>query len=134
MFEKYMIVEEECKNIKENENTTGFQIGVRVTYYRGIIIGIIKDFQVTVDGKVYTKDNMEFTFNGNTYTFNKMYGVTEERWGFGDVALLTIKQEGGLSAGAHEVEVLEELRVSYGLMPEYHPNVARWKKTIIFEA
>jgi len=131
MFDKYMIYDAECKNVVKDGKVTGFQVGVRVTYYRGIIIALIKNFEVTVDGVKYTKDDMTFTFNGNhTYTFDEMFGVTDERWGFGDVAVITVNKDGGLTPGEHEIEVTEELRVSYGLMENYFPNKAHWKKKI----
>lgn len=132
MFDKYMIHTPSCKNVTEDGKTTGFQIGVRVTYYRGICVAIIKDFDVTVDGVHYGKNDMTYTFGGNTYTFEQMFGNTAQRWGFGDVALLTVKKDGGLAPGEHEVEVREELRISYGLMENYHPNIAKWKTAIQF--
>lgn len=132
MFDKYMIYKDDCKNVLgEKGEATAFQIGLRVTYYRGIIIALIKDLKISVDGKAYSVEDMTFTFNGShTYRFEEMFGVTEERWNFGDVMIVTIAKDGGLSAGAHEVEVTQTLRVSYGLMETYHPNVAHWKTTV----
>lgn len=132
MFDKYMIYKDDCKNVlNKNNEAIAFQVGLRVTYYRGIIIALIKDLKISIDGKDYSKEEMTFTFNGShTYRFEEMFGVTDERWNFGDVMVVTIDKDGGLSAGEHEIEVTQSLRVSYGLMETYHPNIAHWKTTI----
>lgn len=130
MFEKYMIYDEGFRNVEKDGEIIGFQIGVRITYYRGVVLAVIGDFKVTVDGILYTKDRMTFTVNGNTYTFDEMIGKTDEHWDFGDVAYLTVLLPGGLAQGEHEVEVTERIRVVYGLMDMLMPNIATWKKKL----
>ncbi len=130
MFEKYMIYDKGFRNVEKDGEITGFQVGVRITYYRGVVLAVIGDFKVTVDGIAYTKDQMTFTVNGNTYTFKEMIGKTDEHWDFGDVAYLTVLRPGGLPEGEHEVEVTEQIRVVYGLRDMLLPNIATWRKKL----
>ncbi|MGB8455507.1 MAG: DUF6379 domain-containing protein [Anaerocolumna sp.] len=133
MFEKYMIYDKGFQNIEKDGNIIGFQVGVRITYYRGVVLAVIGDFKVTVDGSFYTKEQMTFTVNGNTYTFDEMLGKTDEHWDFGDVAYLRVLLPGGLSEGGHSVEVTERIRVVYGLSDMLMPNIATWKKELFLE-
>lgn len=126
-----MIHDNEFKNVKnEKDQITGFQIGVRITYYRGVFLALIKNFEVTVDGVTYKKGDMTFTVNGHTYTFDEMIGKVDEHWEFGDVAILTINKPDGLAKGEHDVTVVEEIRVCYGLMPVPIHNSAKWNKKL----
>ena len=58
MFEKYMIVEKDTKNIVEDGKVTGFRVGARVPYYRGLGISMIEDIQLSVDGKPFLRMNL----------------------------------------------------------------------------
>lgn len=69
MFDKYMISSDNLKNVKVGNIFTGFQIGVRITYYRGIALSIIDGFTVTVDGENFETDSMTFTVKNREYTF-----------------------------------------------------------------
>lgn len=131
MFEKYIIYDNGFRNVEKNGEIIGFQVGVRINYYRGVVLAVIGDYKVTVDGSLYTKEQMTFTVNGNTYTFEEMNGKTDEHWDFGDVAYLTVLLPGGLSDGEHEVEVMEFIRVVYGLNNMQMPCTAVWKKKLV---
>lgn len=76
MFDKYFICDESFKNVVEDGEVTGFQIGVKVSYYRGVILGIVNDMKVTVDGQTYNKEDMTFTVKAGTFTFEQMAGAT----------------------------------------------------------
>lgn len=130
MFDKYFICGEKFENVVCNGEITGFQIGVRASYYRGVSLAIIKDFKVWVDGEQYTKADMTVTINGRTFTFEEMVGNTEIHWDFGDVALLHIKRPGGLSLGEHDVAVYEELRIVNGMNIAPVPFCAKWEKKL----
>ncbi len=131
MFEKYIIFDDGFRNVEENNEVIGFQVGVRISYYRGVCLAVVGDFTVTVDGETYTKDQMTFTVADGTYTFEEMKGRNDLRWDFGEVAYLTIRKPGGLAPGEHKVRVYEMIRVVYGLNKMLMPNTAEWEKTIV---
>jgi hypothetical protein len=113
MFDKYLIGEKGFRNVVEDGQTTGFQLEVRIAYYRGLDLSMVEGFEVSVDGREFPRENNLFTVRGRTYTFTQMETEYDEKWEMGEVALLTVPLPGGLSAGTHEVSVVEYLRVSY---------------------
>ena len=115
LFDKYFICEETFKNVIRGSEVIGFQIGIKVSYYRGIILGIIKNIEVTVDGEKYSRDQMTFTVKAGTFTLDEMVGREDVRWDFGEIGYVFVRKPGGLSEGAHTVRVHEEVRIVNGM-------------------
>jgi hypothetical protein len=113
MFEKYIIVENETKNIEENGKITGFQVGARVPYYRGLGISMIEDIQLRVDDKPVEPENILVNLHGNSYTLKQMETEPDDRWEFGEVGILKVSHPGGLEQGKHKFDLLFNLRISY---------------------
>ena len=130
MFDKYLIGEKGFRNIVEDGQTTGFQLEVRIAYYRGLGLSMVEGFEVSVDGREFPRENNLFTLRGRTYTYQQMETEYEEHWEMGEVAQLTVPLPGGLSAGTHEVAVVEYLRVSY--VPVI--TTGRDRKTLLLES
>ena len=130
MFDKYLIGEKGFRNVVEDGQTTGFQLEVRIAYYRGLGLSMVEGFEVSVDGRECPRENNLFTLRGRTYTYQQMETEYEEHWEMGEVAQLTVPLPGGLSAGTHEVAVVEYLRVSY--VPVI--TTGRDRKTLLLES
>jgi Domain of unknown function (DUF6379) len=121
MFNKYMILTREFRNVTENGNVTGFQVKIRIPYYRGVRLSLIDTVQLTVDGEDFPMDKMTFTVGGRTYTFAELGKVTDTEWFFGNPATLTAKKPGGLATGMHTVQLGIVIRKSY--LPKNDPNL-----------
>lgn len=115
MFDKYFICDDTFMNVSKDGQIVGFQIGIKVSYYRGVILGIVNNCEVTVDGELFTKDQMTFTVKAGTFTFAEMAGRDDVRWDFGETAYLRVDKPGGLPEGEHTVEVFEEIRIVNGM-------------------
>ena len=113
MFDKYMVLTRGFQNVFEKGSVVGFQIKVRITYYRGVYLSLIGGFDVTIDGEAFQRDQMRFTIGGRTYSFAELAKVEDVQWPFGEPATLTILKPGGLKPGIHDVQVSETIRVSY---------------------
>jgi hypothetical protein len=113
MFDKYLIGENGFRNVVGDGKTTGFQLEVRIAYYRGLGLSMVEGFEVSVDGREFPRQDNLFTVRGRTFTHRQMETEYDERWEMGEVAQLTVPLSGGLSVGKHEVAVTEFLRVSY---------------------
>ena len=113
MFDKYMVLTRGFQNVLEKGSIVGFQIKVRITYYRGVYLSLIGGFDVTVDGEAFKRDQMRFTTGGRTYSFDELAKVEDVQWPFGEPATLTVLKPGGLKPGIHDVQVSETIRVSY---------------------
>lgn len=108
MMDKLMIVEDSLENVDG-----GFAFLGRLPYYRGLGLSMIEDIQVTIDGELIARENIRFSVRGKTYTLDQMETVYDDRWNFGEKALITALKPGGLTPGAHTLEMAVRNRVSY---------------------
>ncbi len=113
MFDKYMIVGEEFRNVEKDGEVTGFQVGLRLPYYRGIVISLVDPPQLSVDGESIAPEGLTVTLHGNTYKLAEMEDQDVDRWEFGEVGIVTVNKPGGLKPGRHEVDVEQHLKISY---------------------
>jgi hypothetical protein len=113
MHDNFMIVGEEFRNVEKDGQITGFQIGARLPYYRGIPLALFGGLDLTVDGERFSRDQITVTVHGNTYTLDQMETEIEDRWEFGEVAIITVRKPGGLRPGEHKVELKELVLMTY---------------------
>lgn len=113
MFDKYIIVGEAFKNIEENGKVTGFQFGLRLPYYRGVVLSLVGETKLTVDGEVYPLNKMKVTIGEKTYPMDKLIDEPVNKWEFGETGIVTVEKPGGLPAGAHKLEISQHMRISY---------------------
>lgn len=117
MFDKYIIVEDTLRNVVKDDDVTGFQLGVRLPYYRGLGLSMVEDVRVTVDGQTAPAGSVSLTVHGNTYKLTELPGIFDDRWEMGEVATVFVERRGGLAPGEHAVAVSERLRISYMPVP-----------------
>ena len=127
------ILERGFKNVHEGGKITGFELLIKSSYYRGIALSLIEDFEVTVDGESYGRDKIKFTTpdGAHTYTLDELQDVTTIRWPWQAPAKLTVSKPGGLKPGAHNVQVVQKDRISY--MPS-NPQVRTYRKNVVLVA
>src|SRR3954451_19680925 len=113
MFDRYIIVGEEFKNVRKNGEVTGFQIGKRLPYYRGVVLSIIGPNELVVDGERYSPDKISVTLHGKTYEWSELEDTINDRWEFGEVGILNVEKPGGLPPGEHKVELIQHMNISY---------------------
>jgi hypothetical protein len=113
MFDKYMVLTRGFQNVVQNGQITGFQMKVRITYYRGVFLALIAGFEVSVDGESFKRDQMRFTIGDHTYSMDELAKAENVRWPFGEPATLTILKPGGLKPGVHDVRVVQTIKPAY---------------------
>jgi hypothetical protein len=113
MFDKYIIVGEEFKNVQKDGKVTGFQVGVRIPYYRGIQVSQIDDLELSLDGEPVPRETITVTLHGHTYTLDEFLNEDDDRWEFGEVGVLTVRKPGGLTPGRHTLALAPYLRIGY---------------------
>jgi len=113
MFDRYLIGEKGFHNVVEDGKAKGFQLELRIPYYRGLGLSMLEGFDVTVDEKLFPREDNLFTVRGRTFTQKEMETVYDERWEMGEVAQLMVPLAAGLAKGKHNVSVVAYLRVSY---------------------
>jgi Domain of unknown function (DUF6379) len=113
MFDRYTICEEGFCNAAQDAQIAGFEILIRIAYYRGLRLSMVEGFDVTVDGESYPAEKNLFTTGGRTYTYEEMENEPTGRWEFGEKAVLFVPKPGGLTPGPHTIHVVQHLRISY---------------------
>ena len=113
MLETHMLNPNAYKNVTEDGKTVGFSFQMRVPYYRGITLSIIRNIQVVVDGEEFPREALTITVNGETFTLEEARTVISNRWLFGQFGEITVKKDGGLSSGTHHIAVTITVAPSY---------------------
>jgi hypothetical protein len=113
MMAEWNIHDEGFKNVSQNGKVTGFQVKIQASYYRGISLSLIEDYEVTIDGETFKQDQIKFGVGGKDYALAEMENLAEERWPWLEPAVLTVNKAGGLKPGMHDVQVVYFYRVSY---------------------
>jgi len=121
---KYVLVEDGFCNVKKDGETIGFQVKMRIPYYRGTPLSLIGDIMVSADGVEYTGNCLLFTFAGETYTMDELTTVTRQYWYYGAPATITVLKPGGLEPGRHRIGAFASMRISYMSKEELTGNYA----------
>jgi len=112
MFEKYLIVDDSLRSTAD-----GFAFDARLGYYRGLGLSMIEDLAVSIDGLDAPREAVRFDEGHGALTLAEMETAYDRRWGFGEIATISVVWPAGLSAGPHRVGLTERLRVSYMPFP-----------------
>jgi hypothetical protein len=113
MLESPVIQSRGFRNVGDGVKLTGFQVAVRLDYYRGVWASQLRPVTVTVDGESYENDRITWTIAGKTVAQDELAERTEVHWNSMDPAYLTISKAGGLEPGIHEIELLIQFSASY---------------------
>lgn len=110
-FEPFMIGES-LSNEPDGEATTAV-LPIRIPYYRGIVLSLIEEFELTIDGDRFAREDIRFRLRGRDYSMDEVEGDGRTRWEFGEWAALVVPRAGGYAPGVHDVELVQQLRLSY---------------------
>jgi hypothetical protein len=113
MLENHMIQSRGFKNVSHLGQVMGFQVKIRIKYYRGIFVSLIEGAEVAVDGQSFERNQIRWTIGNHTFTQDELGNVTDVHWQWTEPATLTISKPGGLKPGNHTVRVSMSYRTSY---------------------
>ena len=101
------------RNIREGERITGFQVPVRLTYYRGVWLPQLRPATITVDGEKYEGEQITWVIDGKEYAQNELSDFPDVQWSSLTPAIFRVRKPGGLELGIHDVEVQIQFSASY---------------------
>ena len=113
MQDPYIIMTTGFKNSTGGGAVTGYQIKIRIPYYRGVYLSAVDYLKLSVDGQDIARENLRIVVNGRTFTMAEMEEAGDTRWFYGDPATLLIAKAGGLAPGIHTITVGITIRKSY---------------------
>lgn len=113
-FGNSVLCEQGFKNVGQQGEITGFQVRVRISYYRGIPLSLLDGYEIEVDEEKFTNDVISFSLDNKEYIpCTQLGNYTEKRWEYGDKAYLRVTKKGGLPQGLHHVKVTQKIAVPY---------------------
>lgn len=115
MLEKDCIQSLGFRNVVKDGEVKGFQIKVRSIYYRGLWLSQIRPATIKVDDITYKGEQITWVINGKEYTQEEMKSIGDVHWDITEPATLSVKKQGGLKSGFHDVEF------EYGFSSSYMP-------------
>lgn len=101
------------RNVKKDNQITGFQVPLRLTYYRGVWLPQLRPATVTVDGQKFEGDQITWVIDGKSYEQSEFQNYPDVQWSSLTPAILQVTREGGLTLGNHDVEVQIFFSTSY---------------------
>ena len=104
-MEKQVIQSVGFRNIKENGEVVGFQLKIRLPYYRGVFLSQLRPGTLFVDGERFERQDIIWNINGEDYTMEEMAVDFKTFWHPTNCAVLKIKKPGGLAQGYHDLKL-----------------------------
>jgi len=101
MQDPWVIMNTGFKNTLAAGSVGGYQIDIRIPYYRSVYLSAIHSLDLSVDGEAIPQQDLRIAVAGKTFTIAQMYEADSVRWGFGDPATLLVHRQGGLKPGLH---------------------------------
>ena len=99
MLEKEVIQSVGFRNIKENGEIVGFQVKVRIPYYRGIFLCQLRPGTLYVDDMRFEKEDLVWNIGGKDHTYEEMKSDMETHWAVTEPAVIKVKLNGGTETG-----------------------------------
>lgn len=115
MFDKYIVCDDGFRALPDGR--AGGVVEVRMPYYRGLTLSMVEAVDLVLDGKPVPAERTTFTVHGNTYTFDELPQVIDDRWEMGERAELAFETDDPLGLGEHDVTIAVRLRISYMPVP-----------------
>ncbi len=106
MLEMEAIQYKGFRNLKKDNEVTGFQVGIRFVAYRGPWLSQFRFKHIKVDGVEYGPDACTFCLHGVEYTYEEMLQDWHVKWNLQDVCYIRVRKPGGLPSGNHRVQVV----------------------------
>lgn len=119
-YDELMLEKSSVKNVSAGNITYGYEFPIMYPSYRGTFLSCIERLTVRVDGQEIPHEDLRFTLKGKQFLISEIPALCHEYWFVLDPAFITVFNDGGLPAGAGEIEVELVHRVPYtGYFGEY---------------
>jgi sugar phosphate isomerase/epimerase len=126
MLDRDLVQHRGFSNVVADGRVTGFQLLLRNPNYRGLSSSLVDGVDVTVDGTTWSHEDTLVTLQGRSFTLDELRRSTDARWHLDEPAVVTVRLDGGLAPGVHDVAVGIRLRAPY-IPIEFQPNIFRFE-------
>jgi hypothetical protein len=112
----------QTRGFRNRGDGDGFEVRLRLPYYRGLWTNLIDGAVVTVDGERFDTDDISWSIDGVSYTLDELRASADARWPVDVPAVLSVPRAEPLSIGFHDIEAELRLRMSY-IPEELQPTI-----------
>lgn len=113
MLELPVIQSRGFRNVGDGTKFTGFQVPVRLDYYRGVWASQLRPATVTVGSETFRDAQVAWSIAGQVVEQADLAKRSDVHWNSMDPALLIVRKPGGLTPGLHDVAVEFTWSASY---------------------
>ena len=106
----------QTRGFKNGTDGEGFEIRLRLPYYRGLWTDLLEGATVTVDGETVAAEAIRWTIGSVSGTLAELRDSSTARWPVDVPAVLAVPRPAPLAIGFHQVAV--ELRINMSYIPE----------------
>ena len=119
-YDELMFSKSTVKNSYAGDVVYGYKFEIMYPSYRGTFLSCIEKLTVKLDGVEIDQKKMRFTLNGKQFLISELPTLCHEYWFVLDRAVITVLQDGGIPAGAKQIDVEMVHRIPYtGYFGEY---------------
>lgn len=119
-YNKILICPDDMHNVLAGDKVVGYSFKIKYPSYRGAFLSCIEALKFWVDGQEVPASSVAFQLKGKEFLLEELPECFKEYWYVRDAATIQVFQDGGLSAGEHEIRVYMKHRVPYtGYFGEY---------------
>ena len=111
------LVDGSLRHLYVDGKRAGFQLEIRLGYYRGHYLSDIDEFWISVDGVKYDPCVTTFGINGKDLPATMLNRCASEFWTLLEPARIKVMLPGGLPEGKHQVDLHLMMRVPYLPLP-----------------
>lgn len=122
MLEMDLIQTRGFRNIVRDGKAVGFELRVRLTYYRGIFLSQLRPKDLVVDGVTYAKESLLYVIDGEEHSYATMQNDSDTHWCPERAATIRVYNGTGLEPGYHTVHTGYMFSSSY-LPPQLQEKI-----------
>lgn len=111
-FEDRVLREDGFYPILINGKNVGFNLDLRINYYRGLPVSSVEEIRLEIDGKEIPQDKIQVSVNGKLFAIRQLKELYAEYWGIKTPIHLLIHNY-RIEDGRHEVAVTVHHRSPY---------------------
>ena len=111
-FEDRVLREDGFYPILINGKSVGFNLDLRINYYRGLPVSSVEEIRLEIDGEEIPQDKILVSVNGKLFAIKQLKELYAEYWGIKTPMHLLI-HDYRIEDGEHEVAVTVHHRSPY---------------------
>ncbi|GLY81983.1 C-glycoside deglycosidase beta subunit domain-containing protein [Actinoallomurus iriomotensis] len=112
----------QTRGFRNREPGEGFEVRLRLPYYRGLWTNLIEGAAITVDSETFAADGIGWSIDGVEYSLAQLRSSETARWPVDVPAILRVPRSEPLPIGFHDVRADLRLRMSY-IPEELQPTI-----------